>query len=81
MYDYNLFYTLSMILSSILYVQRKIMDKKLMRNGNGWALALNSTLLQLIKVNPEIDMVELSVEGEKIIISKSPNKRKDAKNK
>ena len=57
------------------------MDKKLMRNGNGWALALNSTLLQLIKVNPEIDMVELSVEGEKIIISKSPNKRKDAKNK
>lgn len=56
------------------------MDRKLMRNGNGWALSLNSTLLQLIKVNPEIDMVDLSVEGGKIIISKSVNKRDDIKN-
>lgn len=56
------------------------MDRKLMRNGNGWALSLNSTLLQLIKVNPETDMVDLSVEGGKIIISKSVNKRDDIKN-
>ena len=53
------------------------MERKLMRNGNGWALALNSTLLQLIKVKPEIDLVDVSVENEKLIIKKSPNKRTD----
>ena len=33
-------------------------DRKLMRNGNGWALSINSTILGLIDVNPEIDMVK-----------------------
>lgn len=53
------------------------MERKLMRNGNGWALSLNSTILQLVKINPETDLVELTIEGDKIIITKSPNKRQD----
>lgn len=51
------------------------MDRKLMRNGNGWALSINSTILQLLKVNPEEDMVEYTIEKDKLIITKSLNKK------
>ena len=53
------------------------MDRKLMRNGNGWALSLNSTILDLLKVNPETDMVEYIMEHNKLIIVKSKKKRTD----
>jgi len=55
------------------------MDRKLMRNGNGWALCLNSTILDLIKVDPKVDMVEYIMEREKLIIKKSSKKRDDVK--
>lgn len=54
------------------------MDRKLMRNGNGWALCLNATILDLLKVNPKTDMVEYTIERDKLIITKSDKKRKDA---
>ena len=47
------------------------MDRKLMRNGNGQALTINSTILQLLKLNPETDLVEYTVENDKLIITKS----------
>lgn len=53
------------------------MDRKLMRNGNGWALCLNSTILDLLKVNPKTDMVEYTIERDKLIITKSDKKRED----
>lgn len=46
-------------------------DRKLMRNGNGWALSINATILGLLDINPEINMVKYSVENEKLIITKS----------
>lgn len=46
-------------------------DRKLMRNGNGWALSINSTILGLLDVNPEINMVKYTVENDKLIITKS----------
>ena len=46
-------------------------DRKLMRNGNGWALSLNTTLLNLLDVNPEIHMVRYRVENETLKITKS----------
>lgn len=55
------------------------MDRKLMRNGNGWALCLNATILDLLKVNPKTDMVEYTVERDKLIITKSDKKRDDIK--
>mgnify|MGYP000018204989 FL=1 len=53
------------------------MDRKLIRSGNGWCLYINNTILELIKVDPKSDLVEYSVEGNKLIITKSPNKRDD----
>ena len=49
-------------------------DRKLMRNGNGWALCINSTILGLLDINPETDMVRYNVENEKLIITKSDKK-------
>ncbi len=53
------------------------MDRKLMRNGNGWALCINSTILDLLKVDPKVDMVEYVMEHDKLIIMKSKKKRID----
>ena len=53
-------------------------DRKLMRNGNGWALSINSTILGLLDVNPEEDMVQYIVEKDRLIITKS-NKRIEKK--
>ena len=49
-------------------------DRKLMRNGNGWALSINSTILGLLDVNPEEDMVQYTVEKDRLIITKSDKK-------
>lgn len=49
-------------------------DRKLMRNGNGWALSINSTILGLLDVNPEEDMVQYIVEKDRLIITKSNKK-------
>lgn len=50
------------------------LDRKLIRNGNGWALFINSTILSLLNINPEQDMVNYTVENDKLIISKSDKK-------
>jgi len=49
-------------------------DRKLIRNGNGWALTINSVMLELLGVDPEINMVKYTVENEKLIITKSNKK-------
>lgn len=54
-------------------------DRKLIRNGNGWALCLNSTILGFLEVNPEIDMVKYSMINDKLIITKSDKKIEKAK--
>lgn len=56
-------------------------DRKLMRNGNGWALAINSTILGFLDVNPEVDMIRYEMERNKLIITKSDKKIEDAEGK
>lgn len=53
------------------------MLRKLMRNGNGWVISINKTILELLKVNPETDLVEYSIETDRLIITKSDQKRID----
>jgi hypothetical protein len=53
------------------------MDRKLVRSGTGWCVFINSTLLKLLDINPETDMIKYRVENKEIILSKSPNKRDD----
>ncbi len=51
------------------------MDRKLIRNGNSWALAINKTILNLLGINPDEDLVKYTIETDKLIITKSSNKR------
>ncbi len=48
-------------------------DRKLIRNGNGWALSINSTILNFLGVNPEVNMVRYTIENETLKITKSQN--------
>ncbi len=52
-------------------------DRKLIRNGNGWALCINSTILGLLDINPQTDMVSYSIQKEKLVIKKSDKKKTD----
>ena len=47
------------------------MKKKLSRSGSGWALFMPKTLLELIEVNPEKDLLEIKVENNVIKITKA----------
>ena len=49
-------------------------DRKLMRNRNGWALSINSTILGFLDVDPEVNMVKYVIENDKLIITKSDKK-------
>ena len=40
-------------------------DRKLMRNGNGWALCLNATILEFLGVDPTVNMVEYTMENDR----------------
>lgn len=54
-------------------------DRKLMRNGNGWALSINSTILGFLDVDPEVNMVKYVIENDKLIITKSDKKIEKSK--
>lgn len=47
------------------------MKKKLSRSGSGWALFMPKTLLELIDVDPEKDMLEVKVENNTVKITKA----------
>lgn len=50
------------------------MERKLFKSGNGWGLFINSTILKLLKINPETDMVEYQVENDVLKITKAKRK-------
>lgn len=58
-------------------------DRKLMRNGNGWALCLNATILEFLGVDPTVNMVEYTMENDRLVITKSEKfvEQKDKKSK
>lgn len=46
------------------------MQKKLRQAGSSYTLTLTKTMLEILKINPKQDMVELNFEGDKLIINK-----------
>lgn len=47
------------------------MIKSVSKCGNGWSLYMPITLLELLGINPEIDMVEYEVNGQILKIKKA----------
>ena len=50
------------------------MKKNLIRSGNGWAIFMPKTMLELLEINPEEDKVEMEIEGKVLKITKITNK-------
>lgn len=59
-----------MILSSKYTSKGNSMERKFFRSGGGWALFINNTILQLLKINPETDKVEYIIENDVLKIKK-----------
>lgn len=49
------------------------MKKNLIRSGNGWALFMPKTLLELLDINPDDDQVEIEIEGKVLKLTKAAN--------
>ena len=50
------------------------MEKKLYKSGHGWALFLNQSILKLLKIDPEKDLVEYEIENDVLKIRKVKKK-------
>ena len=46
------------------------MERKLFRAGNGWSLFLPKVIIELLKIDPENDTVEIQIKNEEIKIKK-----------
>lgn len=51
------------------------MRKKLSGIGNGWALFLTKTLLELMNIDPETDEVELEMDGKTLKVKKAEKEK------
>jgi hypothetical protein len=50
------------------------MRKKLTRTGSGWSLFFTKTIIELLKLDPETDEVELEFEGDVLKVKKCKDK-------
>ena len=46
------------------------MKRKFFKSGNGWAFFIPKAILELLKINPEKDFIEVQVENEVLKIKK-----------
>lgn len=48
-----------------------MIEKKFVKLGRSWGLIIPPVLLKLLKINPEKETINISIENEKIIIEKN----------
>ncbi len=53
------------------------MNRKFFKSGNGWALFVSKTILELLKVNPETDFIEMQIENDVLKIKKIKPSQED----
>ena len=46
------------------------MKKKFTKIGNSWALLFTKTMMEMLEINPEIDMAEIEFDKKTIIVKK-----------
>ena len=46
------------------------MERKLFRTGNGWSLFIPKVIVELLKINPETDFIEMQIENDILKIKK-----------
>jgi len=55
------------------------MERKLFRAGNGWSLFLPKVIIELLKIDPENDTVEMQIENDVLKIKKVDKKDDEEK--
>ena len=50
------------------------MERKLFRAGNGWSLFLPKVIIELLKIDPENDTIEMQIENDVLKIKKVDKK-------
>ncbi|MBO8429910.1 hypothetical protein IAC76_00845 [Spirochaetes bacterium] len=55
------------------------MERKLFRAGNGWSLFLPKVIIELLKIDPENDTIEMQIENDILKIKKV--EKSDGENK
>lgn len=46
------------------------MERKLFRTGNGWSLFIPKVIVELLKIDPEHDKIEMQIENDVLKIRK-----------
>ncbi len=46
------------------------MERKLFRAGNGWSLFLPKVIIELLKIDPENDTIEMQIENDILKVKK-----------
>ena len=52
------------------------MERKLFRAGNGWSLFLPKVIIELLKIDPENDTVEMEIENDVLKVKKLVKKKR-----
>lgn len=47
------------------------MKRKFFRSGNGWAIYVKKAIIELLKINPEEDYVEMLIKDNVLLIKKN----------
>ena len=55
-------------------IRNKLVKRNLSKSGNGWALFMPKTIIELLDINPEEDQVEIEVENKVLKVKKAENK-------
>lgn len=53
------------------------MERKLFRAGNGWSLFLPKVIIELLKIDPEKDTVEMEIENDVLKVKKVCKKEEE----
>ena len=53
------------------------MERKLFRTGNGWSLFIPKVIVELLKIDPENDSIEMQIENDVLKIKKADKKTQE----
>ena len=60
-------------------MKRGIMKRNLYRAGNGWSIFLPKVIIELLKIDPENDLIEMQIENDVLKIKKAKDESTDTK--
>lgn len=55
------------------------MRRNLYRAGNGWSLFLPKVIIELLKIDPESDLIEMEIENDVLKVKKVQNESVNSK--